>query len=91
MVTVRLKEFEIEAIKSAVRKYDENAQVYLFGSRTDDAQKGGDIDIIIISDILTFNEKTKIRLELYEKLGEQKIDIIITKEIKSVFLKLAYE
>ena len=88
---MRLKESEIETIKSAVKKYDENAQVYLFGSRTDDTQKGGDIDILIISDFLTFNEKSKIRLELYEKLGEQKIDIIITKEIKSAFLKLAYE
>jgi len=88
---MRLKNYEIEAIRNVVRKYDEKARVYLFGSRTDEKAKGGDIDLLIISDVLTFNEKRKIRLDLYKKLGEQKIDIIITKEVKGAFIKLAYE
>ena len=88
---MRLEDYEVEAIKNVVNKYDENAQVYLFGSRTDETKRGGDIDLLIISDILTFNEKRKIRLDLYKRLGEQKIDIIITKEIRGAFIKLAYE
>ena len=46
---MRLKDFEIRAIKEAVRSMDSKAKVYLFGSRVDDTKKGGDIDLLIIS------------------------------------------
>ncbi|MFH1528389.1 MAG: hypothetical protein ABIJ40_01225 [Bacteroidota bacterium] len=36
---MRLSESQIEAIKSSVLGIDENAQVYLFGSRKDPAKK----------------------------------------------------
>ena len=57
---MRLKEFEIVAIKDAVCSLDKEANVYLFGSRTDDMKKGGDIDLLIISDKLEFGDKYKI-------------------------------
>ena len=88
---MRLKKTEIEAIKSEVKKFDLNAEIYLFGSRTDDEKKGGDIDLLIISDKIKLNEKIKIRTRLYKIIGEQKIDLIATTDLNTAFLKYVYE
>ncbi|OQA73136.1 MAG: Nucleotidyltransferase domain protein [bacterium ADurb.Bin243] len=87
---MRLSEFEVKSIKESIRVFDPDALVYLFGSRTDDSKKGGDIDILVLSEKLTSKEKRLIKLDLYDKIGEQKIDIIISKNgVKSPFVKLA--
>ncbi|MBK6537406.1 MAG: nucleotidyltransferase domain-containing protein [Ignavibacteria bacterium] len=74
---MRLKEFEIRAIKEAVRSMDSKAKVYLFGSRVDDTKKGGDIDLLIISGKLELGDKYKIYSKITHTLEDQKIDIII--------------
>ena len=44
LLYMRLNEKEITAIKKAVQKnFGKDTSVYLFGSRTDDAKRGGDI------------------------------------------------
>lgn len=68
---------------------DSNSRIILFGSRADDTKKGGDIDLLIYSEKLVFEDKLKILAKLYEKLGEQKIDILIAKNNKNPFVKLA--
>jgi len=45
---MRITEHEKNAIIDAVANVDPNAQVWLFGSRTDDSKKGSNIDIRII-------------------------------------------
>lgn len=80
---MRLKEFEVRAIKDAVYSMDKTAKIFLFGSRVDDKKKGGDIDIIISSDKISKDDVFKIKRKIFEKLDEQKIDIMITdKNIK---------
>ncbi|MBK7255722.1 MAG: nucleotidyltransferase domain-containing protein [Ignavibacteria bacterium] len=74
---MRLKDFEIRAIKEAVRSMDSKAKVYLFGSRVDDTKKGGDIDLLIISGKLELGDKYKIYSKITHTLEDQKIDIII--------------
>ncbi len=86
---MRLKQFEVESITNAIKTLDAHAQIYLFGSRTDDAKRGGDIDVLIISQTLSYNDKIKIVQRLYETLGEQKIHIIIAKDAKAPFVRLA--
>ena len=76
---IRLKDKEIIAIKNAVLNFDKNAQIFIFGSRTDLNKKGGDIDLIVISELIDFEQKLKILAEIYKKIGEQKIDLIIVK------------
>lgn len=86
---MRLKEFEQKAIVSCIKELDEHACVYLFGSRVDDAKRGGDIDLLIISQALSRDDKRRIRSKLFEALGEQKIDIVIASDDSDPFVKLA--
>ena len=87
---MRLKKSEIRVIKSAVKEFDNKAEIILFGSRADDTAKGGDIDLLIISDKIKNREKRKIRLLIFDQLEEQKIDIISASIIKGAFIENAY-
>lgn len=85
---MRLSNKEIEAIKSVVMEFDTNAEVKLFGSRTDDTKKGGDIDLLVISNKISFSDKISILIRLKEKIGEQKIDILVY-DPKKTFHRIA--
>lgn len=86
---MRLKDAEQAAILSTVKSHDNSARVYLFGSRVDDSKKGGDIDLLIMSNRLTNDDKRTIRMKLYELMGEQKIDIFLAADDSDPFVKLA--
>lgn len=86
---MRLKDYERAAIISAVKCFDPGALVYLFGSRVDDNKRGGDIDLLVISGIITRDDKRKIKLKLYESIGEQKIDLVLAVDDSEPFVKLA--
>lgn len=88
---MRLKDFEREAIVSTVKSFDQDAHLYLFGSRVDDSRKGGDIDLLIMSGKLGSNDKRAIKMKLYELIGEQKIDILIAADDSEPFVKIALE
>jgi predicted nucleotidyltransferase len=47
---MRITEYEKNTIVDAVKSVDPCARIWLFGSRTDDSKKGGDIDIAILSE-----------------------------------------
>jgi len=90
MQTLRLTPKEIENIKKAVLTFDPKAIIKIFGSRTNLKQKGGDIDILIISQNITPLNRRKIRTKLLLTLGERKIDLIVTKDPnKNIFTKIA--
>jgi predicted nucleotidyltransferase len=80
---MRLKPFEIETIKSCLKEsFGENAKIYLFGSRTDDAKRGGDIDLYVVAEPLPADwseRRSALWICLQERLGEQKIDILISR------------
>lgn len=86
---MRLTEYEVTAIKESVYLFDPDAKIYLFGSRVDDMEKGGDIDLIVISKRITLSERRKIKIKIYDKIGEQKIDMIITPELTTAFHRIA--
>lgn len=88
---MRLTVLETNSIINTILTYDSEAEVYLYGSRCDDSKRGGDIDIAIVSDKISKLDKRKIRLALYNLIGEQKIDIICGKTNMSSFLKKAVE
>lgn len=89
---IRLSESEVKSIKSAIHAVDAEAKIIIFGSRTDTTKRGGDIDLLVISKSITFSERRKIRVELLKKLGDRKIDLIITPAPEStVFTSLAFK
>lgn len=52
----------------------------LFGSRVDDSQRGGDIDLYIeanLSPAEAFEREKRLAADLYLQLGERKIDIVV--------------
>lgn len=82
---------EIQAVKQSIKAYDCEADVYLFGSRVDDNKKGGDIDLLIFSTKIARKEKRRIKTKLYDMLGEQKIDIVVAKDLSSPFVRIAFK
>ena len=89
---MRLKPNEVAAIKTTILNLDSDADIFLFGSRTDDSKKGGDIDIVILSPRLTTgDDKRAIKKVLYGLLGVQKIDIILAADVADPFVKLALQ
>lgn len=88
---MRLSQYEIRSIKDVVYSLDSNAKIYLFGSRVYDDKRGGDIDLLIISNKLTSKDIRKARLSLYDKIGEQKIDVVIAKDLSKPFTRIAVE
>jgi uncharacterized protein len=77
MIKTRLIEEEQKVIVDTILNYDNSALIYLFGSRTDLNRKGGDIDILILSDILKKKDLIYIEYDIFKKIDEQKIDFII--------------
>jgi len=54
---MRLTANEKSVLIEAITAIDPDARIYLFGSRTDDTKKGGDLDILIFSKRITFGDK----------------------------------
>ena len=82
---MRLTNHEIISIKESFHQVFGSGKIYLFGSRVDDSLKGGDIDLFIELDITptvkeTLDKISKFKINLYDKIGEQKIDLIISKD-----------
>ncbi len=79
---MRLTRQEIKAITSTFKEVFKSGQIYLFGSRVDDTQRGGDIDLYIITEEkenLT-TKKIDFLVKLKEKIGNQKIDVVLSRD-----------
>ena len=93
---MRLADWEVREIKEAARLvFGENVRVLLFGSRVYDDKKGGDIDLYVITDTPSMEKEGKFWIELQKRLGEQKIDIVLSEDpnrkIEQVALKEGIE
>lgn len=79
---MRLTVFEIQSIIETFHEVFQSGKVYLFGSRLDNNQKGGDIDLYL--DVENNNnlnsKKINFLTQLEQKIGEQKIDVVFKKD-----------
>ena len=78
-------------IQEIIRLADPEAIVYLFGSRTDDKRKGGDIDLLVLSTKIDLLKKLDLLAALHQRLGERKIDIAVYESPDRPFAKIAIE
>ena len=74
---MRLSPQAIKTIREEVQRADPFAAVYLFGSRTDDAARGGDIDLLVVSDRLGFRDTLRLRMTILDRIGWQQLDLVV--------------
>ena len=80
---MRLTQEEINHIKYNVSEvFGVKSRVFLFGSRVDDAKRGGDIDLLIEPSHLQYEfiQATQLVVKLQLALGDQKIDIVVARD-----------
>lgn len=90
---MRLKPRDIEAIKwAASETFGADAIVRLYGSRTRDELRGGDIDLLI--DVASCESEWRMaerfRERLFERIDEQKVDVVflVRGETPSAFVRM---
>ena len=90
---MRLTPHQRTAILTAVGKQDPKAQIILFGSRADDRAKGGDIDLLIVSDVIGLHEEWEIRRDVLDEIGWQKLDLVVRRrnQPESAIVSVAME
>jgi predicted nucleotidyltransferase len=66
-------------IREARRWFGQNCRVLLFGSRTNDAKKGGDIDLFIVPSEKCdlYMNKVHFLAAIKSEIGDQKIDVVV--------------
>lgn len=79
---MRLKAYQIGIIRrSVIELAGQEAQVTLFGSRTDDAARGGDIDLLVevpypVDEPAWLSARISGRISY--RLGGQKVDVVLS-------------
>lgn len=71
---VRLDAEESAALAEALR--DVSGEVWLFGSRTHPSRRGGDIDVLVLTDQPAFETSRAIATRFFARC-EEKIDVIV--------------
>lgn len=86
---MRIAAVQKEFIRDYWKEKEPSSEVYLFGSRVDDSKKGGDIDILVLTDKkLHHSDLFKMKQLFISKFGAQKMDVVsFTKNEESVFKK----
>lgn len=78
---MRLSAVQKQIILDVARaNFGETVSVRLFGSRIDDNERGGDIDLLVECQQPVENKvekKCRMAAQIQKQLGEQKIDILV--------------
>jgi predicted nucleotidyltransferase len=67
----------VAIITRELRPLAPTAEVYLFGSRADDTARGGDIDLLVVSDKIGFRDLLYLRARILDAIGWQQLDLIV--------------
>lgn len=78
---MRLSPTEARLIReTAEANFGPGTVVRLFGSRADDARRGGDIDLHITAgdpDRVSLEDEIRFRVALEGEIGEQRVDLVL--------------
>ncbi|MDN5849200.1 MAG: nucleotidyltransferase domain-containing protein [Nitrococcus sp.] len=79
---MRLTSEQVRVIRAKVHAaFGASTRVYLFGSRLDDAARGGDVDLYVEVFHLVQNRAaaaSRLTAELQLALGDQRIDVLVS-------------
>lgn len=73
---MRLNDNEARAIREEVSLLDPQAELFLYGSRMDDNARGGDIDLLVVSDKLELRDVLQLRMRILDRIGWQRLDLV---------------
>ena len=89
---MRLYIEQIEVLKNKLAMLSLDAKLYLFGSRVDDNARGGDINLLVVSDELTKKDLRILRVDFFKHFGEQKLDIVLDNgQFKNPFTRYIFQ
>ena len=74
---MRISDIEKRIICDVVDRYDPTARTFLFGSRSRDDAKGGDIDLLCLSQHIDRVARRRIKRDILDVIGEQHLDFIV--------------
>ena len=74
---MRLSQDELNAIREEIQRLDAQAEAYLYGSRTGDDARGGDIDLLVVSEKLGFRDVVRLRTRILDRIGWQQLDLVV--------------
>jgi predicted nucleotidyltransferase len=79
---MRLRADEAEAIRTCFFDNFHEGRVFLFGSRVDDAKKGGDIDLFLEVPDKTdlFRKKIRFLAQVKKAIGDRRIDVVFNED-----------
>jgi predicted nucleotidyltransferase len=86
---MRLTDHERRTLLQAIQAADPAAEVWLHGSRVRDEARGGDIDLLVLSQRLGLSDKLNLLARMHAALGEQRIDLTIARDRQRPFVRLA--
>lgn len=78
---MRLDKLQKKALKIALQNLQGDDEVFLYGSRVDDSKRGGDIDLLIYSQLPGFELSRKIS-RIFLKNCEEKIDVLVIDPVR---------
>jgi len=82
---MRLNTFQLTTIQRTLTEvFGEGVPVLLFGSRANDESRGGDIDLLVETNLPceeAVRRRIKALARLSLRMGEQRIDLVITPNI----------
>ncbi len=78
---MRLRDSDVDHIIESFKQYfGKDDHLWLFGSRVDLEKRGGDIDLYVetyLSQSEAVSKKMNFRGDLWRRIGEQKIDVVV--------------
>ncbi len=88
---MRLSNDQVRVIRKAILECDPDAEILLFGSRVDDAAKGGDIDVLCLSEKIDRKNRRLIRRKMSDRLEGQRVDLVVAADQSKPFVRMAME
>lgn len=88
---MRLTPDQIRIIREPIVDLDPQARVLLFGSRIDDRARGGDIDVLCLSDKIDRHQRRRLRRHISDRFDGQRVDLLVAADTSKPFVRMVLQ